>query len=246
MLVENEQLERRLKFGESMVAELRAARKNCLSADVEKLKKIDVVLVLSAPGVIGVIHEDGAYAGTDPNKDRFEHGVKLALQVAAARAEKEESELTDEDVLRHAPVVLYNGESEANKAEHPNVGLQNEALWEYLETNPLPFGSLRVEIRDLGEIYTPGQFKDLKKYLVAQEFGKQRSNIRISVAVVTHPTHNRRSARYASLVFEGISNLRLLDASLPSEDQFVGGFFRERKKIDTYAEKGDLAVEPAY
>ena len=120
---------------------------------------IDVVWVLAGPGTILTNLDDGQYAGRSPDKERILAGINVVEAVTALRVEKSKDQVTLADIESHGPTLFYNGEVE-DQGAYP----QNTDLRKWVIDGQSPLGS-KLVIRDLNEIYTPGQVKSLAQFL---------------------------------------------------------------------------------
>lgn len=196
---------------------------------------IDLVWSISGPGSVLEPPANGLYAGRLTDKERVDHAIAIVITVTAAKLNKDLDEVTREDIEKHGPYLYYNGESQGQ-----GQYAQNEALllWAQATDFPLPFS--HVIISQLAEIYTPGQIKDLIKYL------EEHPEIK-KIAVVTHVAHERRVSRYLAhylhLFPQGIQFL-----GYPVKETIVPepAIADEAEKIRRYAQKGDLAADPLF
>lgn len=203
----------------------------------EPTADIDMVWVLSAPGTLKQLSQDGIYAGVSSDKKVIEYGIEIVRKVTALRLGKDVSYVTKDEVDAIGPLLYYNGEDSATE-EHQYP--QNQHLIEAAREPDFPIPQSKLVIGHIEAANTPAQVRDVSEYL-------QRALPTGKVAVVSMIQHSVRVSRYLKhyqhLLPEGVE---LVNAPVAETGKKVGKTLREVRKIVEYAAKGDLSREPYF
>lgn len=215
----------------TVIAELRKKREE---EPFQPTADIDVVWVLSLPGTVLTPSEDGIYQGRMADREIVNEGAKLVQKITAVRLQKDTSMITKEDIRQFGPLFLYNGEDVAH-------GLpQNDDLQRLIDRGEFPIPSKNVVIRNLAEMNTPGQVKDIAEFLTDHPSIQK-------VAVVARVHHQRRVARYLQHYKDRLpEGVTLVDASVPETQNNIGTTLREVRKIVRYHNAGHLTEKPYF
>jgi hypothetical protein len=185
---------------------------------------IEYVFVLSARGsylkdpVVGLDIKD-----LEDDYNRIELGIKIAQVVVGDRLEK--SEVTQEDIEKHGPIIIYNGKS--NQNEDLTQALENGILSHYPKD--------KFHIMAIKEESTRGQFKNLK-----EDFPISNA----SVAIITHAYHYPRVARMIGSQWHPFGENTKVHFYLVDRELKAPGILEDIQgeivRIPQYIEKGDL------
>ena len=162
--------------------------------------------------------------------NRVRAGIEWALNITKKKLRK--GQLTDEDIEKEGPYIIYNGTKEHNRILRKV--LDEGGIKDYPKS--------KFFIWELEEINTKGQLLSVQKGL------KNQGPSPIYLGVVTHAYHLPRVARYFKLyeefysLFKGIIPMPVdpYFQALSSEQDMEG----EINRLAEYAHKGDLAKEP--
>lgn len=152
-------------------------------------KNIKYVWVLSARHSYTKIpiNSDAQNIGAEDKKDgynRIRLGISIAREVAAKKLDKQEYNLTSEELQKYGPIILFNGGAYDNS-------LLTEALDKNIITD-YPKESFYIFMLPENQINTGGQFKTL--YIEHEKGNIDLNNAEI--AIVTHAYHFPRVNRY--------------------------------------------------
>lgn len=223
----------RAELARTVIEELRAMREQVF----EPTSDIDVVWVISQPGTVKRVSEDGIYEGISNDIKVARYGVELVRKITALRLGKSLDDVTPEDVEKFGPLLYYNGEDAATRNSKYT---QNEDLLEMVSQPGFPIPLSKIKIDHIDELGTHTQTKGFAQFL--RTFGEVRK-----VAAVSMAHHSRRVSRYLQH-YRGLfpENIELVNASVAETDRAVGTTLREVRKIVTYAQSGDLAKDPYF
>jgi hypothetical protein len=208
---------------DAALAELRDMRAGrnyeALPADV------DVVWVLSGHGTADAKQETGVFQGRSMDRERIDAGVALVTQVTANRVGKTPEDVTQDDIAEFGPLFFYNGEPRQNVAMRLLAGADN-----------FPLPTSKVQIESIPTNNTPGQ---------VVSFGENITGRERTVVVVTHAQHVPRSDRYLAHHVDAIpGSPQFVFHPVPETQVAAGAVLGEVRRIETYAQKGDLATNP--
>ncbi|QQV74828.1 hypothetical protein H6P87_00369 [Rickettsia tillamookensis] len=152
-------------------------------------KNIKYVWVLSARHSYTkiLINSDAQNADAIDKEDGYNRvrlGIEIAREVAAKKLDKQESNLTSEELQKYGPVILFNGGA-----------YDNSLLKEALDKNEImdyPKENFYIFTLPENQTNTGGQFKTLYK---EHEDGNIDLN-NAEIAIVTHAYHFPRVTRY--------------------------------------------------
>ncbi len=197
---------------------------------------IDIAWVLSAPGTVKEVSDDGIYAGENMNLKLITAGIDVVRDVTAARLRKSPAKITKHDIAFAGPRLFYNGEYVGTEK---GQDLQNEHLREMAEDPDFPLPKSKLIIEDLGSFGTLSQVEEIADYFKETRFAGK-------VAVVSMIHHSIRVGRYLQLHrarFEPY--VKFVNAALPETVNSIGKSLREVRKVATYGSKNppDLAFE---
>lgn len=216
----------------SIISELRQKKEQ---KAFQPTPDIDMVWVVSLPGTVSTPSDDGIYQGRMADKEIVDAGVDLVTQITAMRLHKPVKDVSKDDIAQSGPTFFYNGEDRTH-----GKYAQNEDLQRLVDTPEFPIPPGKVTIRNIEEMNTVGQVKNIAEFLHQNPQFKK-------IAVVARVHHQRRVARYLEQL-RGLlpQDVELLDASVPETQKHVGSTLREVRKIVRYAKKGDLTEEPYF
>lgn len=223
-------------------------------------RDIDIVWVISGhdafDGSVATSTYSSEYLGDTyqgEDKRRILKGVELVLQITAVRLEKNVSEITQEDIRNNGPLFFYNGVFKQNEI------LRNAAIEDF----PLPKDKVLIEEiteeRDPTpkQANTKTQFEAFPKDLLAELVATGKK-----MAIVTHRYHMprvRRQVEAPAIVATSPlwKNVKVdffvadeLNSTTSENSRHKNAAFLlktikgETRKIEAYAEKGDLTREP--
>ncbi len=186
-----------------------------------ELPDSDTIVVLSAPETKGeenyLLRE-----GNPENTGRIRAGISAAMILSARRAGKEVSDLTAADILKHAPAVILDGETE-----------QLPAMKIRVEENGFPIEKIvEVNSGDRGKSHTGTQFSALNKYLTEHK----EVTLNGPIIFVTSPYHQPRVARTAETKLLADLHYVVLGAPYKPPTHKVWG---ELNRMKRYIEGGD-------
>lgn len=222
------------KLVHRVISELRAQKE---SSPFKPTVDIDLVWIVSAPGTVKSVSNEGIYKGRSADLEVVNYGVELVKQVTSVKTQKKEDLVSKEDIEQNGPILYYNGESAKTKNY---VFPQNEDFAEMTLEPDFPIPQSRIQVRDIEELGTHTQVKEIAEFL--------RSNKAIKkVAVVGLVHHSRRIARYLEK-YKGLfpEDVVFVSAPVPETRNPIGATLREVRKIKKYAKKGDLTEEPYF
>ena len=224
----------RMELVHQVVDELRELKEQ---PPFEPTADIDTVWVLSAPGTIKELSQDGIYNGVSADKKVIEHGIDLVRKITALRLDKDPEAVTKDDIESAGPILYYNGEdSDTEKTNYP----QNLHLQEAAKNPDFPLPESKLVIGHIEVANTPAQVRDFMEYL-------QHSHPTGKVAVVSLIQHSIRVSRYLQQYKELVpEDVTLLNAPVAETEKTVGKTLREVRKVADYAEKGDLSKDPYF
>lgn len=193
---------------------------------------IGVVWVLSAPGTVKEISQDGSYAGVSSDLTNVEYGLDLVRQITALRLQKPVEEVTKEDIGSRGPLFYYNGEDgDTESTRYP----QNQHLAELAATPEFPIPESRIFIDHIKVAHTPAQVESIAHYL------EEHPEIK-KVAVVSIGAHSARVGRYLehykSILPESVD---FINAPAAQTHNPVGTTLREIHKIQQYQAMNHLS-----
>jgi hypothetical protein len=187
---------------------------------VEPREDWDLIWVLSGPE-ISIADAPFGKEETNITRDRLLTAFALSRRVAAVRCQKEVEELTNQDILKWAPDVFYNGIEEQNKDLY---SLSHGRGWER-EYN---FPATKIKIsQESGIFNTADQFKTFPEELV---YNNRK------IALVTSLYHLPRVKRYFASKYNA-SHLPLKKVVLiPAEPRLLPTrlVLEEERKIKKY------------
>src|SRR3989344_4586756 len=173
----------RSEFVHKVVDELRILKGQ---PPFEPAADIDMVWVLSAPGTVKEVSDDGIYNGISADLKMVRHGIEFVKQITADRLGKATSDVTKADIRNFGPVLFYNGEDK--DTENYNY-LQNEHLEEMVGEPDFPIPRSKIIIDHIDTIGTPAQVEGIADYL-------QKTGFAGKIAVVSMVHHSVRVSRY--------------------------------------------------
>lgn len=198
---------------------------------------IDMVWVLSEPGTVDGISQDGPYAGASSDLINVNHGIEVVRQITALRVGKEVDDVTKEDIEASGPTFYYNGEDRLTVGQNYSQN-QHLALLATTPEFPIPISKFVIDHLDIAN--TPAQIKCVARYLKDHDYhGK--------VATVSIGAHSARVGRYLEqykdILPEGV---QFLNAASTQTHNSASTTRREIRKIVKYAEKGDLSEKSIF
>ena len=191
---------------------------------------INFILVLSGRGSYlknPIDHPDVIDKDDDYNRMRL--GISVARGVTALRLGKSESSVTNEDIMNHGPVIIYNGRPKHNKDFR-------EALKDGLITD---YPNDKFMILDLppNQLNSKGHFISVRDHM---DLSNQ------TIAIVTNAFHFPRIGRMITndAPFNYLGNNVKIIAYLNDREFKAPGIEKdlvgEAERIPIYVEKGDL------
>lgn len=216
------------RLGHSVVSELREYREKPFIPTAD----IDIVWILSEPGTVKEISNDGVYAGASSDLANISHGVDLIRQITAKRIGKEVKDITKSDIDNYGPTLYYNGEDSMTQGQNYE---QNKHLAELIKNPEFPIPESKIIIDHIDIANTPAQIKGIARYL-------EENNLSGKIATVSIGAHFARLGRYIehykNLLPEGTE---FINAATTQTYHPVGTTLREIRKIEKYSKQGDLS-----